>query len=103
MIQEFQNLNKSNLKIFFDILSISKIEGLVNYSIDIKTFEKYLKILNIKEKNSFILRDNDRNVGIFLAALLADKAYIPAIAVLKNFPGPRLRQDSPAERDFYPG
>jgi [ribosomal protein S18]-alanine N-acetyltransferase len=87
MSQEFLNLNKSNLNIFFEILSISKIEGLVNYSIDISTFEKYLKLLNIKEKNSFILQDEKRNIGLFLATLQAEKAYIPAIAVLKNYQG----------------
>lgn len=87
MEQKFIFLNKQNINLFFNIFTSLKNDGIFKYDIDFNNFLSYIDFLNIKEETSFILSDNNNDIGLFLSAIKGKKAYIPAIVVLKKFRG----------------
>lgn len=87
MEQRFIFLNKQNINLFFNIFTSLKNDGVFKYDIDFNNFLSYIDFLNIKEETSFILSDNNNNIGLFLSAVKGKTAYIPAIIVLKKYRG----------------
>jgi ribosomal protein S18 acetylase RimI-like enzyme len=84
MNNELLFLNENNHELFYKIFSSANAHEFLNYSIDLTTFEKFLTLLNINKKYSFVLIEDNMPAGLFLSSTKNKKGYIPAIAVVKN-------------------
>jgi ribosomal protein S18 acetylase RimI-like enzyme len=84
MAQEFIYLSKDHIKNFYNIFLNSLVNNYLNINMTLEDFEKYIDFLNIKKEVSFILKDNNNYIGMFLGAIKYKEGYIPGISVLKE-------------------
>ena len=87
MDQEFIFLNKNNIDTFYKIFIEAKQDQNITYDIGFDRFNDYLLQLSVKEETSFLLKDNNEIIGVFISAVRGDNAYISAMAVLNKYRG----------------
>jgi ribosomal protein S18 acetylase RimI-like enzyme len=85
MSQNFIFLHNDNIDEFYYIFNDAFKDDVLNRSIDLELFKENLITLNIKNEISFLLKDNGKPVGLFLASMRGNRGYISSIAVIKNF------------------
>jgi ribosomal protein S18 acetylase RimI-like enzyme len=85
MPQEFIFLTADNVKYFYNLFSDSLVNNYLNINMGLDDFIKYIEFLNIKKNVSFILRDENKDIGIFLGAVKDTTGYISGLAVLTEY------------------
>jgi ribosomal protein S18 acetylase RimI-like enzyme len=84
MSQEFVFLSNDNIEYFYNIFSNSLINNYLNINMNLPDFVKYIEFLNIKKDVSFILKEDNKNIGIFLSTVKNNIGYVSGIAVLNE-------------------
>jgi ribosomal protein S18 acetylase RimI-like enzyme len=85
MSQDFIFLNNNTIEEFYYIFNDAFNDDIYNKTIDLESFKENLTNLNINNNISFLIREDKKNIGLFLGTIKGNTGYISSMRVSKQF------------------